>query len=205
MRLPSTSPITLSFGATSAPYSPGSPHAGTDFAYIPDNKIYAPFSGDVILMPNNGRDGNGIYMHNADQFHGMLHSSRYLVSNGQHVEEGQPIAIMGDTGFAQGVHLHWCVKVGSQFIDPMSLIKQEEQPMTKQEAVAVLDAFYGRLAGRKVKQSELDEYVPEFTSGNSDNFFKKAAGFDEVKATVGSTGGALDKGSVLAYINQNLK
>lgn len=181
MRLPSHSPITLGFGSITDPYSAISPHRGTDFAYTPDNTIYAPFAGVVSLVANNGRDGNGIYMHNDDQFHGMLHSSRYLVANGDHVDEGQPIAIMGDTGYAFGIHLHWCVKVGNQFIDPMSLIKEGEQPMTKQEAVAILDAFYGRFAERKVKQSELDEYIPYFLSGNPDAFFKKAAQFDEIK------------------------
>lgn len=141
MQLPSTSPITLPFGSIDSPYSQDSPHMGTDFAYIPDNKIYAPFTGRVILVPNNGRDGNGIYMYNGDQFHGMLHSSQYLVPNGTMVQEGQPIAIMGDTGFAQGIHLHWCVKVNGTFINPMSLIdnmKEEEMKPTYQE---VLDAF----------------------------------------------------------------
>lgn len=123
MRLPANSPITLRFGATTSPYSPASPHLGTDFAYLPDSVIYAPFAGLVIQKPDNGNDGNGTYMYNgSDQFHGLLHASSYLVPNGATVIEGQPIAVMGATGFAQGVHCHWCVKQNGQFIDPMSLI-----------------------------------------------------------------------------------
>lgn len=131
MVLPSHSPITLPFGATTDPYTPTNPHLGTDFAYIPDDKIYAPFSGRVTLVPYNGRDGNGIYMTDPQgRLHGMLHSSQYLVQNGASVTEGQRIAIMGETGAAQGVHLHYCIKENGVFIDPMKLIKEDEVSST---------------------------------------------------------------------------
>jgi len=124
MRAPSNSPITLRFGDTDPPYSASFPHKGVDFAYVPDNVIYAPFAGKVTQVPNNGNDGNGTYMTDPQgRFHGMLHASSYLVPNGSQVSEGQPIAVMGDTGFAQGVHLHWAVKEGNQFIDPLTLIE----------------------------------------------------------------------------------
>lgn len=127
MRLPSKSPITLGYGATTEPYSPATPHNGVDFAYIPDNTIYAPCDGLVSVVPNNGNDGNGIYMHDPEgRFHGMLHTSKYLVGNGDAVKEGQPIAVMGQSGFAQGVHCHWCVKENNQFIDPLTLVKGDD-------------------------------------------------------------------------------
>lgn len=144
MRKPSNSPVTLLFGATTDPYSEGSPHNGTDFAYTPDNKIYAPFAGTVTLIPNNGRDGNGIYMHNGNQFHGLLHSSRYLVADGQTVQEGQAIGIMGQTGFAQGPHLHWAVKVDNQFIDPLTLVKENDMIETPDQAAEIVRATFGR-------------------------------------------------------------
>jgi hypothetical protein len=71
-----------------------------------------------------------------------------------------------------------------------NLAAEGDKPMVKQEAVAILDAFYGRFAGRKVKQSELDEYVPVFLAGKSDEFFSKAWKFDEVKKYIGSDGSA---------------
>ena len=126
MRRPANTPITMLFGSTAPPYSMDSPHKGTDFAYTPDDTIYAPFAGLVYQLPNNGKDGNGTYMNFGNQFHGLLHASKYLVPNNTYVQEGQPIAKMGDTGFAQGVHLHWCIKVNGQFIDPMSLLNEKE-------------------------------------------------------------------------------
>jgi len=128
MRIPSSNAIRLLFGATEYPYSIASPHEGVDFLPAPDNRIYAPFSGTVILKPNNGPDGNGLYMYNGkDQFHGLLHTSSYLVQDGQHVTEGDPVAIMGYSGYVVpsgplGSHLHWCVKQNGTFINPLSLL-----------------------------------------------------------------------------------
>ena len=144
MRLPSNSPVTLAFGATSSPYSPGNPHRGVDFAHAPDNIIYAPFAGRVSQIVNNGRDGNGTYMTDSQgRAHGLLHSSKYLVPNGSNVAEGQPIAVMGETGFAQGVHLHWAVKQNGQFIDGTSIISKQELPMLDDTAVRMMvEAFW---------------------------------------------------------------
>lgn len=123
MRAPSSNSITLQFGSADPPYSEANRHKGTDFAHLPDNIIYAPCSGKVTQVPNNGADGNGTYMYDPQgRFHGMLHASRYLVPNGAQVSEGQQIAVMGDTGNAQGVHLHWCVKENNVFINPLSLL-----------------------------------------------------------------------------------
>jgi hypothetical protein len=126
MRLPSLNKITLPFGATTDPYSPSSPHNGTDFAYLPDDIIYAPFAGKVTQIPNNGNDGNGSYMTDSEgRFHGLLHASEYLVPNSTNVQEGQPIAVMGSSGYAFGKHLHWAVKENNKFINPMSLVEEE--------------------------------------------------------------------------------
>lgn len=136
MRRPSNNPISLPFGATAAPYTPASPHNGVDMIPGNDPTVYAPFSGKVILAPDNGKDGNGIYMYNGNQeFHGMLHNDRYLVENGAQVTEGQPIAVMGWTGYVVpespvGTHCHWCVKVNGVFIDPLTLVTEQGDDMS---------------------------------------------------------------------------
>jgi hypothetical protein len=127
MRLPSLNTLGIRFGSTEYPYSKTDPHKGLDIHPDNDFIIYAPFKGRVIQTPNNGRDGNGTYMYDGADFHGLLHGDRYLVPNGTLVEEGQPIAIMGYTGFVvpageRGRHLHWCVKRKGLFIDPLALI-----------------------------------------------------------------------------------
>lgn len=146
MTIPSKSPISpgYGFGSTLPPYSSASPHNGVDFLHVPDDTIYAPFAGKVI-HGFNARDGNGSYMYapNGD-FHGMLHASKYLVADNAQVSEGQAIAVMGETGFAQGVHLHWCVKRGNVFIDPMKLVSNNggEVMLDKQQIIVIYDLAF---------------------------------------------------------------
>lgn len=81
---------------------------------------------------------------------------------------------------------------------------QGENIVTTQDATAILDSFYWTFAGRKVKISELAEYVPYFVAGTPDKFFKKASQFDEIKKFIG-TSGAVNHDTALDYINKNLK
>lgn len=141
---PSQNPVTMSFGATSEPYSAGSPHKGVDFSYQPDDVIYMPDDAVVTLVPNNGRDGNGVYFTTANGLqHGLLHTSKYLVNNGVFVRKGQPVAVMGDTGFAQGKHLHWAVKKNGAFVNGLDYVDEnnsdKELSMTPEAAAAIDD------------------------------------------------------------------
>jgi hypothetical protein len=126
MRLPTANPITLPFGSADSPYSTTNRHKGTDFGHNPDINVYAPADGTVTYVPNNGNDGNGLYYTAEGVQIGLLHLSKSFVGSGDTVKAGQKIAVMGETGAAQGVHLHWAVKRNGQFIDPMSLIKGDD-------------------------------------------------------------------------------
>lgn len=125
MLRPATTPTTLGFGRQpNYPLNNGI-HEGVDFAYTPDDTVYAPLQGTVIVKPMNGNDGNGVYMEQGDMLIGMCHLDRFLVNDGQLVNAGQPVGIMGDTGYADGKHLHFAVKVNGQFVDPLTLIDNE--------------------------------------------------------------------------------
>lgn len=146
MRKPSNNEVTLKFGAYGeAGYTKESPHKGVDFGHSPDPNIYAPFSGKVTQVPLNGNDGNGTYMTDPQgRYHGLLHASKYLVPDGSTVQEGQAIAVMGETGLAQGVHLHWAVKQNGQFIDGLTLVNQvsEEYIMNEEDAKQLFTSIY---------------------------------------------------------------
>jgi hypothetical protein len=165
MILPSNNPITLGFGATDSPYSKTSPHRGVDFGYLDEvgNKnltILMPEDGTVTLVPNNGNDGNGVYFTVGDHFHGLLHTSKYLVSNGQYVRKGTPVAIMGDTGAAEGVHLHWALKVQGTFVNALNYVDEH----TKGDDVKIQNPqesewFYTLVWHRKPSKEEAEGMV----------------------------------------------
>lgn len=117
---------------------------GVDFSYVPDNKIYAPEDGNYRLYPNNGTLGNAIHMWTGNRHHAFGHTSKYLITDNQFVKRGTPIAIMGATGAADGVHLHWALAINGSLVDPLT---QVNESFIGGNAVIVQDApnWYGRL------------------------------------------------------------
>lgn len=219
---PSKSPTTMLFGATTEPYSPQNPHKGTDFAYIPDNRIYAPFDGKVIVKPLNGNDGNAIYMTDPEgRLHGFLHMSQFLVIDGQQVQDGQIIGLMGNTGFAEGVHLHWAVKQNNAFIDPLSIVTEEQEPMFNEgDRKNVNDSLYGTdkgfhedAVGKPWKQAmdvifRSDEYRNEHfvNDGDTYNRFRFFAGREPTKFDLDFHRGLVHKADIEnLMVNQDVK
>lgn len=197
-------PISRDFGVYDPAYAnyPGSRHPGTDWALPSDTPLLAGMSGRVSVYKRSGFVGRGneVVITNGNKQRKTCHMNSLFVSDGQWVNEGDPIGLSGWTGYVVdsqgrvgtpgGAHLHDELMIDGTYV-PVREHLNEEENMTKQEAVAILDAFYGRLVGRKVKQSELDEYIPAFLSGNPDKFFKKAAEFNEVKESLGTKGQAV--------------
>jgi murein DD-endopeptidase MepM/ murein hydrolase activator NlpD len=67
--------------------------------------------GNVVILEHEG----GFYTVYA-------HNSLNLVKEGEWVEEGQIIAQVGDSGNAEGAHLHFEIRKGSKPLDPMTLL-----------------------------------------------------------------------------------
>ena len=64
-------------------------------------------------------------MRGASGLHQFAHCSKSLVSRGQVVVRGQKIAVMGDTGYAFGKHLHyWIQRPDGSYIYPPTLYKE---------------------------------------------------------------------------------
>ena len=97
-------------------------HTGVDFSVCKANNlnIYAAAPGVVIytgLLPSKGNytlidHGWGVYS-------GYAHQSQFKVQVGDHVNTGDIIGIIGQTGRALGPHLHWEVWVNHIPIDPL--------------------------------------------------------------------------------------
>lgn len=102
----------------------GSFHKGVDFGAGEGSPYYAADSGTVIYATYdggyNGGAGNWIVIaHGNGLVTKYMHSSAVFVSVGQHVERGEHIGAVGNTGHSFGAHLHFQVEVNGAAVDPM--------------------------------------------------------------------------------------
>jgi hypothetical protein len=100
------------------------PHNGVDFAAPTGAPVYATAAGEVVSVGNDGPCGNKVEIAHAGGITSVYcHLSRFApgLRPGQHVESRQLIAYVGQTGRVTGPHLHFGIKRGGLFIDPMTL------------------------------------------------------------------------------------
>jgi murein DD-endopeptidase MepM/ murein hydrolase activator NlpD len=98
------------------------PHKGVDFGAAKGTPVHATASGTVIaagpLAENHGRYGNAVIIDHGAQRSLYAHLDSVSVKPGQHVQAGQLIGAVGQSGFATGPHLHLEVRQDGQLIDP---------------------------------------------------------------------------------------
>lgn len=100
------------------------PHNGVDFGASTGTSVFAAATGTVSTVGNGGRCGNMVQItHPNGLVTAYCHLSKFAAGlrAGQHVEARQLIGYVGQTGSATGPHLHFAVKRGGNFIDPLSL------------------------------------------------------------------------------------
>lgn len=100
------------------------PHNGVDFAAPPGTPVYVTAEGTVKSVGSSGPCGNMVQVTHANNFtSAYCHLSRFAagLKAGQHVEARQLVGYVGATGRTTGPHLHFAVKRGDSFIDPLAL------------------------------------------------------------------------------------
>ncbi|MGE0596688.1 MAG: M23 family metallopeptidase [Hyphomonadaceae bacterium] len=114
--------LSSGFGWRNAQGGSGRAHNGLDLANASGGYVFA--AGDGRVIANDWRGGYGLVV---ELDHGMgvrtlyahLNESDANLYPGAFVQAGQPIARMGDTGNATGVHLHYEVSVDGLLVDPL--------------------------------------------------------------------------------------
>ncbi len=97
-------------------------HTGVDFYGI-NIPIYAPASGVVVFAGPLLIRGNVTYIdHGWGVYSGYFHQSEMFVQEGDIVERGQEIGIVGSTGRSTGPHLHWEIWAGGVPINPLDWV-----------------------------------------------------------------------------------
>lgn len=98
-------------------------HKGLDLAGFIGMLVYAPADGRVIWTGLRGSYGQVVVLDHGWglQTH-FAHLSRALVTQGDAVHRGEPIAEMGNTGKSTGPHLHYEVRQDGYPVDPRHFI-----------------------------------------------------------------------------------
>lgn len=101
-----------------------SQHYGVDMAGAEGAPVQASNAGEVVLVRDCWASGVTVILwHGAGLFTTYLHLSRALVAEGDRVERGQPVGLVGQTGRSSGPHLHWGVRVRDLYVDPESVLR----------------------------------------------------------------------------------
>jgi murein DD-endopeptidase MepM/ murein hydrolase activator NlpD len=100
------------------------PHNGVDYAAPIGTPIYATAPGIVRVAAMSGPNGNMVQVQHPNGLtSAYCHLSRFAAGlhGGQHVESRQLVGYVGTTGRSTGPHLHFAIKRGEVFLDPLGL------------------------------------------------------------------------------------
>jgi len=128
-RIPLQGPVrvTSAFG-TRRSYNDGPPtsyHGGVDYGAEIGTSVLAAGRGRVALAEELTVRGQAVIIdHGLGVYSGYYHLSEIAVQAGQEVEQGDPIGKVGSTGLSTGPHLHWEIRVGSVYVDPLQWTRQ---------------------------------------------------------------------------------
>lgn len=99
-------------------------HPGIDVVSKINAPIKACAKGTVVFTGYSEDDGNFIILSHANGFSSYYkHTSKVLKRTGQKVQEGDPIALVGDTGeHSSGPHLHFELWENNTALDPLEYL-----------------------------------------------------------------------------------
>ena len=102
----------------------GRQHKGVDWACSTGTTVFASCGGTVIQASysNSGYGNQVVIQHPDGRMTRYAHNSRLLVSVGQHVDQGQPIALSGSTGNSTGPHVHFEIYINGSAVNPLKYI-----------------------------------------------------------------------------------
>ena len=121
LRWPVAKVITSPFGHRIGLEQYGTFHTGTDLGVPSGTPVRAAAAGRVMNLTGWYQQGYGwgVFI---DHGNGVVtvygHNSALTVSPGQYVQQGDVIALSGQTGWATGPHVHYEVRINGQYVNP---------------------------------------------------------------------------------------
>ena len=116
--------LSSGFGGRKAPTKGASSyHKGIDWATPIGTTVVASNAGTVVQAGWASGYGYVVYINHADGRQTRYgHLSKVLVSAGQTVQQGQKIALSGNTGRSTGPHIHFEIRIGGQAVNPLQYL-----------------------------------------------------------------------------------
>jgi murein DD-endopeptidase MepM/ murein hydrolase activator NlpD len=105
-------------------------HEGIDYGAPVGTPVWAVGDGTVRLAGWNGGCGKQVTPRHRNGYETMYcHLSGIAVAAGRSVSQKQVIGYVGQTGLATGPHLHYAVRRGGGFVNPLQLKVPRDQPV----------------------------------------------------------------------------
>lgn len=140
------------------------PHLGIDYAAPTGTPVQTIGDGRVIFAGLKGGSGNLVEIqHSSGYTTYYMHLSRILVHNGQRVDQGERIGLVGMTGLATGPHLDFRIQRHGEFLNFERLALPPSDPVGKSEwaeFVAVRDQAVAQMPALG-SQASLAKNVPQ--------------------------------------------
>ncbi len=100
-------------------------HYGIDIAGKTGDPVLAPAAGLVVFAGWTPELGNMVVISHADDYITVYgHNDRLNVQERQRVKKGELIALLGETGYSMGPHLHFEVWHHGIALDPQTVIPE---------------------------------------------------------------------------------
>jgi len=118
--------VTSGFGPRISPFTEKPAwHDGLDIGAAPNAPVQAPAQGRVTSTGFDPKLGNIVRVDHGFGIETLYgHLAKALVKEGQRVNRGDVIALVGSSGLSTGPHLHYMVKVNGQALDPTKYIME---------------------------------------------------------------------------------
>jgi hypothetical protein len=116
--------VTSGFGPRISPFTEKPAwHDGLDIGAAPNAPVQAPAQGRVTSTGFDPKLGNIVRLDHGFGVETLYgHLAKALVKEGQRVNRGDIVGLVGSSGLATGPHLHYMVKVHGQALDPNKYI-----------------------------------------------------------------------------------
>ena len=118
-------------------------HEGVDYGAPTGTPVWAVGDGQVKSAGWNGGCGKAVVLRHRNGYETVYcHLSGVAVSAGKPVAQKQLIGWVGQTGLATGPHLHFAVKRGGGFVNPLQLKVPRDRPIPPEW----MDDYRGKIA-----------------------------------------------------------